>query len=149
MSLIEKVTLEQRFEDGEGISHMATCDKSIPDEGRFITKTWGCIGSSKFKKQPEGGHWSGPEWGETQELRSQTKPVHRQLAGPEKSHSEITPTITNSKPRGSQSEVFFFFLVPSFPWGHLNNVWRQFWLLQLRGVLSRSIVFNSLRPHGL
>ena len=39
MSLIKKVTLEQRFEDGEGISHMATCDKSIPDEGRFIAKT--------------------------------------------------------------------------------------------------------------
>jgi len=39
MRLIEKVTLEQRFEDGEGISHMDICDKSIPDEGRSIAKT--------------------------------------------------------------------------------------------------------------
>ena len=37
------------------------------------------------------------------------KPVHRQPAGPEKSHSEITPTVTKSKSRGSQSEVFLVF----------------------------------------
>ena len=41
------------------------------------------------------------------------KPVHRQPAGPEKSHSEITPTVTKSKSRGSQSKVFFFFFFSS------------------------------------
>ena len=148
MKLTEKVTLEQRFEDGEGISHMDICDKSILDEGRSVAKTWGWIGSSKFKKQPGRGHWSGPEWGETQELRSQMKPVHHQPASLGKSHSEITPTVTKSKPRSSQSN-FFFFSLPSFPRGHLNNVWRQFWLLQLGSMLSHSIVSNSLRPHGL
>ena len=41
------------------------------------------------------------------------KPVHRQPAGPEKSHSEITPTVTKSKSRGSQSEVFLVFFFSS------------------------------------
>ena len=113
MKLTEKVTLEQRFEDGEGISHMDICDKSILDEGRSVAKTWGWIGSSKFKKQPGRGHWSGPEWGETQELRSQMKPVHHQPASLGKSHSEITPTVTKSKPRSSQSNFFFFHFPPS------------------------------------
>ena len=129
MRLIEKVTLEQRLE-GEGVSHADIWDKSI--WRKFQCKDpevrVGAANSRSSQDEASGAGW---EWGETQEMRSQMKPIHHQPVGPENSHSEITPTITKPEPRGSQSGVFFWFLAPHFLRGHLGNVWRQFQLLQL------------------
>lgn len=81
MGLIEKVTLEERPEEGDGVSHADRWNKSIPEEGRSNARTGA---SGKLKQQPGD---------QGQEEREMT-PSPNKPADPENSHSEVTPTVT-------------------------------------------------------
>lgn len=74
MGLIKKVTLEERPEEGDGVSHADRWNKSIPEEGRSNARTGA---SGKLKQQP------GDQGQEEREM----KPGPNKPADPENSHS--------------------------------------------------------------
>lgn len=76
MGLIEKVTLEERPEEGDGASHADIWNKRIPKERRFSAKIPGWNG--KLKKQPGG------QWGRKRVRgNSKIKSVHNKAVDPE------------------------------------------------------------------